>query len=151
MKSHHEKENGMTHITNYGIAWDAARYIIAHPDQHGQRRWISACGTYRCYAGWIVYLAGWENVVDPMDGAATDMVRKGDLRRTIPHAACDELGIAYVSPQFWRLFHSDNTLFAILDALFEFATADGIEVPGDILAARAVALAADHAAEVAAG
>lgn len=140
----------MTHITNYDIAWDAARYVIAHPDQHSQILWISACGTYRCYAGWITHLTGWTNVLDA-DGSATDQVFKGNRQRTIPHAACEELGMPYVGKDFWQLFAGDNTMFDILDALTNFAWDDGVEVPGDILAARAVALANKLGREVVPG
>lgn len=138
----------MTHITNYDVAWDAARYIIDHPDEHGQGRWVSACGTFRCFAGWVAYLTGWRNDVDPVTGEHYDDVSKNGVRGSTPRAACHELGMPYIGAEFWRLFDSGHTLYDILSALTEFAGEDGVTVPDDILAARAVARAADQEAEV---
>lgn len=49
-------------IGNWPLMLLALEHIIKHPDQYDQSNWRSACGTFRCLAGWIAFFAGYRDL-----------------------------------------------------------------------------------------
>lgn len=121
-------------INNWPTMWAALTHIITHPEDHDQTTWRNECGTTRCVAGWIAYMAGYRDVDPAHDDGATrlHLVNPPVGEETdVEEAALTVLGVdhSYLEYVSSMLFNGDLSLTDILVSVRILARSDGVTPP----------------------
>lgn len=115
-------------IGNWPLLLLALEHVIRHPEEYDQSTWRGqgSCGTTRCIAGWVAFWSGWADV-QCTASTAVEHPRHGMM--TTEAAALNALELdPDLDPEdvASALFNGDRTFEDVLQAVWDFARADGV-------------------------